>query len=308
MQMRKINILLLILFSTNLYAANDLSEMMPNFTDSLYLSVETNGTTILAVGERGHIAISNDYGVTWDQAKNVPTRTTLTSVSIVNKNIWVVGHDTTILHSADSGKNWDVQFQDPKREMPLLDVLFINESEGFAIGAYGTYLTTFDGGRNWNDALISTEDDYHLNQIIKIDEFKYFVVAESGFAYRSFDAGKTWETITLPYNGSMFGAVAIFDQILAYGLRGHVLVSDDFGITFEQLNSPTQNSLFGSSLKNDNSVLIAGANGTVLHYKNKNLVEVEMSSSEGDFTDLVSIKNNKIVFVSETGISTKKIR
>jgi photosystem II stability/assembly factor-like uncharacterized protein len=308
MQMRKFNILLLILFSTQLYAQNNTAELMPKFTESLFLSVESNGTNIFAVGARGHVAISNDYGVTWEQAKNVPTRTTLTALSVVNKNVWVVGHDTTILHSPDAGRTWEVQFQDAEREMPLLDVLFINESEGFAIGAYGTYLTTFDGGKNWEDSLISEDDDYHLNQIIKIDQFKFFVVAESGYAYRSFDAGKTWESLTLPYNGSMFGAVAVSDQIVTYGLRGHVLVSDDFGMSFDQIESPSQNSLFGSTLKDDNSVLIAGANGTVLHYKNRNIVKVEVPDSEGDYTDLISIKNNKIVFVGEAGISTKKIR
>ena len=90
-----------------------------------------------------------------------------------------VGHDTTILHSTDSGLTWEIQFQDPEREMPLLDVLFINESEGFAIGAYGTYLTTFDGGKNWEDELISdslyikdANEDFKIEPITKEAEPK----------------------------------------------------------------------------------------------------------------------------------------
>lgn len=128
---------------------------------------------------RGHVALSEDYGSTWIQAEGVPTRATLTAVSMIGSNIWAVGHDTTIIHSSDNGQTWTKQFEDVEREMPLLDVLFINESEGFAVGAYGTYLTTYDGGKNWNDGLISEDEDYHLNKIIKVDEFKYFVVAES---------------------------------------------------------------------------------------------------------------------------------
>ena len=126
---------------------------------------------------------------------------------MINNNAWAVGHDTTILYSADNGQNWVKQFEDVEREMPLLDVLFLNESEGFAIGAYGTYLSTFDGGKNWSDGIIFTDEDFHLNKIVRVDEFKFFVVAEGGKAYRSFDAGKNWESLDLPYSGSMFGAV-----------------------------------------------------------------------------------------------------
>jgi len=234
--MKKVLLMCMLILSVNSYGETSKSEVMEKFTHSLYLDVETNNKTIVAVGERGHVALSSDYGITWEQSENVPTRTTLTAVSMINTNVWAVGHDTTIIHSSDSGKNWKLQFVDVERQMPLLNVLFVNESEGFAIGAYGTYLTTTDGGKNWNDSLISEEEDYHLNKMIKIDEYKMFVVAEAGHAYRSFDAGKNWESIELPYSGSMFGAAYFNEQLILYGLRGNVLVSDDFGDTFEPID------------------------------------------------------------------------
>lgn len=290
--------------------AATMAEKMPKFLDSLYLGEKTNGTTVVAVGERGQVALSEDYGSTWQQAESVPTRATLTAVSVVGSNMWAVGHDTTIIHSSDSGKTWELQFEDASREMPLLDVLFINESDGFAVGAYGTYMTTYDGGKNWNDGLISEDEDSHLNKIIQVDEFKYFVVAEAGKAYRSFDAGKNWETLQLPYSGSMFGAIPFDNQIILYGLRGNVLVSEDFGDTFVQLDSPVQDSLFGSEHTFNNKILIVGANGAVLQYKhlNKTLEKIELPGSDGDYTDVLSVKGNKLVFIGESGISTKQFR
>ena len=305
----KIIIISWVILSSAVYADDEIvkAEVMNGFKKSLYLGVETNDTTIVAVGERGHIAYSTDYGSTWEQSKNVPTRTTLTAVSIINNNVWAVGHDTIILYSSDSGKNWEIQFEDKDRQMPLLDVLFINESEGFAIGAYGTYLTTYDGGKNWNDALISEDHDFHLNKIIKVDEYKYFVVAEAGNAYRSFDAGKNWENIELPYTGSMFGVVSFNGKIITYGLRGNVLASDDFGETFIQLDSPIQDSLFGSEKILKNKLFLVGANGAVLEYKDMSLNKINLSNGDGDFTELIAIKNNKLVFVGESGISTTLI-
>jgi len=308
--MKRLLLFCLILLSTELFAEDNavFAEIKPKFTETLYLGADTNGTVVLAVGERGHVAISDDYGASWHQAESVPTRSTLTSVSMIDNHAWAVGHDTTILYSSNNGKTWEKQFEDIDRQKPLLDVLFINESEGFAIGAYGTYLTTNDGGKTWNDKVIYTDEDYHLNKIIQIDEFKLFVVAEGGKAYRSFDAGMNWESLNLPYAGSMFGLVYFNNQIITYGLRGNVLVTDDFGDTFEQLDSPVQDSLFGSEHTFNNKLLLVGANGAVLQYRNNSLTKVNVSKSDGDYTGLLSIKNDKLLFMSETGLSTKDMR
>jgi len=308
--MNKLLLFCLILLTTELFAdeSSGFSELKPKFTESLYLGAETNGTTAIAVGERGHIAISNDFGDTWEQAKSVPTRTTLTSIAMVNNHVWAVGHDTTILYSSDTGKTWVKQFEDIDRQMPLLDVLFINESQGYAIGAYGTLLTTFNGGKTWDDGLINEDEDYHLNKIIQVDEFKLFVVAEGGKAYRSFDSGENWESLTLPYAGSMFGAVLFQNEIISYGLRGHVLVTNDFGNNFNQIESPIQDSLFGSEHTVNNKILLVGANGAVLQYRNNRLTQIDVSESDGDYTGLLSLNNEKILFLSESGLITKEMR
>ncbi|MCB1594981.1 MAG: YCF48-related protein [Gammaproteobacteria bacterium] len=303
-----LNLILLMIATVSVGEETVTSERMPKFEKSLYLGIKNNGTTVAAVGERGHVALSEDYGSTWIQAEGVPTRATLTAVSMIGSNIWAVGHDTTIIHSSDNGQTWTKQFEDVEREMPLLDVLFINESEGFAVGAYGTYLTTYDGGKNWNDGLISEDEDYHLNKIIKVDEFKYFVVAESGKAYRSFDSGNNWESLDLPYSGSMFGAILFGNEIITYGLRGNVLVTSDFGDTFEQIESPIHDSLFGSEHTINNKILLVGANGAALQYKNLSLSKVELPSSDGDYADVLSVKGNILIFIGENGISTKQFR
>ena len=192
--------------------------------------------------------------------------------------------------------------------MPLLDVLFINESEGFAVGAYGTYLTTYDGGKTWNDSLLSEDEDFHLNQIVKVDEFKYFVVAEAGKAYRSYDAGKNWESLDLPYSGSMFGVIKYKDELILFGLRGNVLVTNDFGSTFEHLDSPIQDSLFAAVHTFSNKIILVGANGAVLHYKNKSLSKIDIPNSNSDYTGVVSVKDNTQFFIGEAGITKEQIR
>src|ERR1700712_5725559 len=91
---------------------------------SLMLDVVHAGSRLVAVGDRGHILYSDDQGKTWTQAK-VPTRQLLTAVFFVDdKHGWAVGHDAQILASEDGGLTWTKQFDDLKRESPLLDVWF----------------------------------------------------------------------------------------------------------------------------------------------------------------------------------------
>ncbi|RCI69831.1 hypothetical protein DT376_37845, partial [Pseudomonas aeruginosa] len=103
----------------------------------MLLSVAHAGKRLVAVGDRGHILLSDDDGKTWTQAK-VPTRQLLTSVFFVNERKgWAVGHDAQILVSDDAGSTWTRQFEDLGREAPLLDIWFADEQHGLAVGAYG---------------------------------------------------------------------------------------------------------------------------------------------------------------------------
>jgi photosystem II stability/assembly factor-like uncharacterized protein len=60
------------------------SQIMPLAEKSLLLDGQVVGDRIIVVGERGHILISEDQGVSWQQ-QEVPTRATLTSIFFVDR-------------------------------------------------------------------------------------------------------------------------------------------------------------------------------------------------------------------------------
>lgn len=79
--------------------------------DDLLLSSARAGDRLIAVGEFGHVALSDDNGKTWRQAKTVPTQSTLTSVVFIDANTgWAAGHDKTILTTTDGGETWTIQY------------------------------------------------------------------------------------------------------------------------------------------------------------------------------------------------------
>ncbi|NIL16539.1 hypothetical protein HBJ59_08950 [Pseudomonas sp. AN3A02] len=245
----------------------------PKAAKSLMIDVVHAGKRLVAVGDRGHILYSDDQGATWSQAK-VPTRQLLTAVFFADdKHGWAVGHDAQILATTDGGLTWTQQFQDLKREAPLLDVWFKDASNGFAVGAYGALIETTDGGKTWDDVSdrLDNEDQFHLNAIAQVKDAGLFIVGEQGSMFRSHDDGQTWEKLEGPYEGSLFGVIgtAQAQTLLAYGLRGNLFRSTDFGSTWEpvELNATRgalEFGLSGATLLDDGSIVVVGNGGSVV--------------------------------------------
>jgi photosystem II stability/assembly factor-like uncharacterized protein len=279
------------------------TEALPNVAKSMLLDIAEAGGQLVVVGERGHIITSTD-GRNWKQITDVPTRSTLTAVTAVGNELWTVGHDGVILHSSDA-QHWQLQRRDPQKPVaageegtrdprqgaPLLDVLFVDANNGFAVGAYSLFLTTADGGKTWTPATITVdeaaagndeadkkawtfskdqlklaeESDPHLNAIVRTGDGSLFIASERGTAFRSRDGGKKWQRIRLPYEGSMFGALGFAGQhVLVFGLRGHVYETRDLGEHWNEVATDSVLSIMGGRQLPDDGVVLVGANGLIL--------------------------------------------
>jgi photosystem II stability/assembly factor-like uncharacterized protein len=268
-------------------AANQPAEVEPLASASLLLDMAVAGKRMVAVGERGHVLLSDDQGATWRQSKSVPTRDMLTAVFFIDAEYgWAVGHDETILNTVDGGETWTRSHFAPEAQQPLLDLWFANRVSGIAVGAYGAYFTTNDGGRNWSGAKFSPASaakadpakangvaaqdeeelppDYHLNRIVGVGN-RLYIAAEGGQLYRSDDRGANWRALPSPYEGSFFGLVPIRGEgLLAFGLRGNLFKSADAGNTWARLDSHTTAMLTDGYVINDLRVVIGGLTGVLL--------------------------------------------
>jgi photosystem II stability/assembly factor-like uncharacterized protein len=268
---------------------------------SMLLDVAQAASRAVVVGERGHVLVSEDRR-SWRQVENVPTRATLTAVAAVADQVWAVGHDGVILHSGDGGLSWTRQRvapyregnDDPRNGAPLLDVLFLDDKRGFAIGAYSLMLKTSDSGEHWEevtlpaiasaaasskasapsdeswtfkqeDLKVGEETDPHLNAITRTGDGSLLIVGERGTGLRSTDHVASWQWIRLPYEGSMFGVLGYEERhVLAFGLRGHALESFDLGSTWRPLETKIDLSLMGGTALPQGGAVMVGANGVVL--------------------------------------------
>jgi photosystem II stability/assembly factor-like uncharacterized protein len=238
---------------------------------------------LVAVGERGHVLVSDDGGASWRQVV-VPAAVLLTAVSFPDgRHGWAVGHDGVVIATGDAGESWTLQNFAPDQERPLLDVLFHDADHGLAIGAYGYYLRTDDGGETWTEELFEPEplpdeadeedewglgdvlSDLHLNALDARGE-RVYIAAEAGHLFRSDDRGETWRELPSPYEGSFFGVLVLDDpdDVLVLGLRGHLFRSEDGGETWAELALDIDAQLTDARRLADGRVLITGRSGLVL--------------------------------------------
>jgi photosystem II stability/assembly factor-like uncharacterized protein len=270
-------------------AAQDIASFHANLASkSLLLDISSTENQLVVVGERGHILRSSD-GEVWQQVV-VPSLATLTSICFVGDKGWAVGHDATILFSQDAGLSWQVQYADPDFNRPLLDVLFLDQQTGIAIGAYGVFFRTIDGGLNWIKELhpefLSVQDrDYldevrledeafyleemnsilpHLNRISQSSD-KLYIAGEAGLLAVSNDQGLSWARMDIDYTGSFFDiAQTASGRLLASGLRGHLFEYDKQQQVWNSIETGSKSSLNSIISIDDNHTLIVGNNGNII--------------------------------------------
>lgn len=215
------------------------AEILPKAAESLLLDVTKVGNKLVAVGQRGHILISED-GKEWNQ-QEVPTRAGLISVNFPSANVgYAVGKDKTVLKTTDGGKTWDLINHDPAYDAvagaEYRRAVFFDENNGYITGAFGTFLSTTDGGKTFNDnpfLAAQLAEDYesaglHINDIVKLGDGSLVMVGEAGLIRVSRDNGVTWRMTRPAYAGAYFGAIPVGQSgLIVYGQRGTILRTDN---------------------------------------------------------------------------------
>lgn len=280
---------------------------------ALLLDVVQLGSRLIAVGEFGHVLISDDQGDNWRQAASVPTRSTLTSVYFIdNQTGFAVGHEATILKTEDGGDNWSLQYNETRGETPLLGVYFTDAQNGIAVGGFSYVFTTADGGDSWQQrALIEDSyDDFHLNDLFTDTKGNMFIPAEFGTVYKSVDRGANWQTITTPYDGSFWGGFGLANgDVLIFGMRGNIYKSSDGGASWQKADSQADQSLTGGLQLDDGRIVLTGLSGVVLvSDDNGKSFSGGTRPDRLSFATVASGKDDTVLLLGDPGIKSHSLK
>lgn len=302
------------------------AQIMPLAAQTLALDITWTGMRYVAVGDWGHILLSND-GRDWLQVQ-APHRAALTAVHFPTPDKgWAVGHDAVILHTGDGGRSWDMQHFEPEREEPFHDVYFANDRRGVAVGAYGLAMITEDGGETWDELYVPelSDDGFHINNIVQLADGRYFVVGEFGLLAVGDDLDGPWRRLKPPYDSSLFGALPLDDGgVLIYGLRGNVFIAEDLtavpdlpddidmelmmgdeltGEGWRRVDTQSVNSMFGGVRLDDGNFLLVGLNGQLLQLgPNGQLIGAEQTRSRMPLAAVQPGPNGALLLVGEAGV------
>jgi photosystem II stability/assembly factor-like uncharacterized protein len=306
------------------------------------LAAAKAGSRLVAVGERGLIALSDNAGETWRQAGRVPVSISLTAVSFATDKLgWAVGHGGVILNTSDAGETWVLQANgtqlakaalaaaetmvssnpsDPNGERlmksahqlvsdgadkPLLDVHFQDASRGWVVGAYNLFFETRDGGQTWTSLrhLIDNPKEMHLYAIRSAGADVY-VIGEQGQMHRSLDSGRSFQALKSPYAGSWFTlAVASDGAVIAGGLRGNLFRSTNRGDSWEQIVGAGPVSFVSASALAGKDVMVANQAGQVFTLGPDLKLTPFYKSPTYPLTGVVPLGSGGILVMAATGVT-----
>ncbi len=265
---------------------------------AVLLNAAVIGTRIVAVGERGIVALSDDSGLTWRQAAQVPSSVTLTSVKFATPMIgWAVGHGGVVLRTTDGGERWVAQLDGLKAahlalqqalaqsgdkdagkrlqdaellvtdgaDKPFLDIECLDEQRVIVVGAYGLIFASTDGGTNWTPWMgrLDNPKGLHLYSIRKSGE-KLVLVGEQGLVLHSGNAGTSFSRWSSPYAGSWFSLALTRDgDFVVAGLRGNAYRVSDDGKSWQHLEGATPSAFTSVVPYRDDCLLLTNQAGQV---------------------------------------------
>ena len=277
-----------------------------------YMAAARAGERIVAVGERGTIALSDDDGAHWRQAKVVPISALLTDVKFVDsKTGWAVGHWGTVLKSVDGGETWALQHSDPSVDQPLFSVVFRNANEGVAVGLWSMMLRTQDGGTTWTRVQLpappgAKRADRNLYCVFTDAKDHLYIAAERGAVLRSEGNGASWKAIETGYAGSLWTGIALKGgDLLVGGLRGSLYRSSDQGSTWRAVKTGTTSSITSIVQLPDGTVQAAGLDGVLLTGSdNGERFDVQQRSDRTAYTAGVATAKGHSLFFTMRGPAT----
>ena len=269
---------------------------------AVLLAAAQAGPRIVAVGERGIVALSDDRGASWRQAP-CPVSVTLTMVRFTDdKHGVAVGHGGTVLTTEDAGTTWRLRLdgrrlaelakaaattlaaqQQAERlladgpDKPFLDVLQWDAKRLLAVGAYGLAFYSADGGESWAPWMDRLPNPKALHWYVARRAGDALLLAgEQGLLTRSDDGGRTFQAMTSPYKGSWFtGDIRADGQTVLAGLRGNVWRSVDGGARWTQLASPVPSTITAMAVDSSGGLLLASQAGVVLRLQGEALLPLK---------------------------------
>jgi len=277
---------------------------------SVLLDVTFADSRMVAVGERGIIIYSDDYGVTWRQA-DVPTSYTLTGVYFPTpQQGWAVGHGGIILHTKDAGETWIRQLDGVTTAYMALETA----------QTYAKRLGPENAGarRFLRNAKYMVEDLKTAGQETEIPDKPFldlyfesnkkgFVIGSYGLLFRTIDGGNSWQCwmdhVEDPMDFHLYSIRVVGNIYYITGERGIFFISRDGGNFFQRVETPYSGTYFDMEVAPSGEIVLVGLRGHAYWSEDQGATFKKTDVPyEISFSATTQLENGTMLFANQAGM------
>lgn len=208
-----------------------------------------------------------------------------------------------IVITSNNGDDWN-QVQMPINTQ-LIDLFFIDDKEGWAVGELNTILHTVDGGFTWEIQRYDFSSENPLLNVFFFDKNKGIAIGAYGSMVKTVDGGKTWEKAWINEEDDFHlnELVQLGDgTLIIAGEAGFNYRSRNAGETWEAMDVPYEGSFMGCVPLSDTHLLLYGLRGNIAESTDQGdtwrLIDSPASTS---LMDATLTEDGKVVFVGLAG-------
>ncbi len=222
--------------------------------------------TVVVVGN-GTLLRSTDKGITWQQRPSG----TLNGIHFSSSTHGIaVGALGSVLRTSDAGATWDSSTAGTTAT--LNKVFVLDASFAVAVGNSGALRITTDGGQTWNQAERDTANLLHdvtfVRPAIGIAVGGALAPGIPPVMLRTIDSGKIWPAVNLTgvVAGQDLRSLYFLNPDTGYalGTGGVVIKTTNAGISWQRLQSSTNQTLNDMVFLDATTGFVVGANGTIM--------------------------------------------
>jgi hypothetical protein len=160
-----------------------------------------------------------------------------------------------------------------------MDVLFIDQNDGWTTGQNGIYYITHNGGESWEYTDIGYEETIH--NIDFVNETTGWMIVDYEMIIRSEDGGYTWEEQTLPDEGTAY-ALDFIDENYGWAVGNGIFHTKTGGTVGEKENKSSNKDYFSIFPNPCNESISIQLNGNT-----QELISVDMLNINGQIVKSV---------------------
>ncbi len=194
----------------------------------------------------------------------------------------------------------DVEFDYFGFRTLMKQIVFVNPSDGWAVGKRMTIIRTRDGGESWEEQYWG--DDGALNDICMLSSMRGCVVGNNGIVLLTWN-GSDWQRMSSGYTGNING-VDFVDSLTGFACcdGGVILRTVDGGISWNQLSTGVASNLYDIRFVNGSVGWAVGTGGRIIKTSDGGQSwQIVSSPTTSDLSEIAIIDENKAVVCGNNG-------